>query len=54
MPKGEKIRPKQEMDQLPLENFEKVELEFLFVKILLFVSYCQKWSLVGRMVDYGK
>jgi hypothetical protein len=39
MPKGEKIRPKQEMDQLPLENFEKVELEFLFVKILLFVSY---------------
>jgi hypothetical protein len=28
MPKGEKIRPKQEMDQLPLENFEKVELEF--------------------------
>jgi hypothetical protein len=28
MPKGEKIRPKQEMDQLPLENFETVELEF--------------------------
>jgi hypothetical protein len=28
MPKGEKIRPKQQMDQLPLENFEKVELEF--------------------------
>jgi hypothetical protein len=22
MPKGEKIRPKQEMDELPLENFE--------------------------------
>jgi hypothetical protein len=22
MPKGEKIRPKQKMDQLPLENFE--------------------------------
>jgi hypothetical protein len=22
MPKGEKIKPKQEMDQLPLENFE--------------------------------
>jgi hypothetical protein len=32
------------MDQLPLENFEKVELEFLFVKILLFVSY---WKLVS-------
>jgi hypothetical protein len=45
MPKGEKIRPKQEMDQLPLENFEKdfekVELEFLCVKILLFVFVCQ-------------
>jgi hypothetical protein len=48
MPKGEKIRPKQEMDQLPLENFEKVELEFLFVKILLFVSYCQKLVSCGE------
>jgi hypothetical protein len=66
MPKGEKIRPKQEMDQLPLENFEKVELEFffVFVKILLFTLCLSKysclplivksWSLVGRMVDYGK
>jgi hypothetical protein len=59
MPKGEKIRPKQEMDQLPLENFEKVELEFLFVKILLFVlslivSFVKSWPLVGRMVNYGK
>jgi hypothetical protein len=25
MPKGEKIRPKQEMDQLPVENFENFE-----------------------------
>jgi hypothetical protein len=57
MPKGEKIRPKQEMDQLPLENFEKVELEFLFVKILflplivkilLFASYCQKLVSCGE------
>jgi hypothetical protein len=48
MPKGEKIRPKQEMDQLPLENFEKVELEFLFAKILLFVSYCQKLVSCGE------
>jgi hypothetical protein len=48
MPKGEKIRPKQEMDQLPLEIFEKVELEFLFVKILLFVSYCQKLASYGE------
>jgi hypothetical protein len=29
MPKGEKIRPKQEMDQLPLENFENSIVEFL-------------------------
>jgi hypothetical protein len=42
------------MDQLPLENFEKVELEFLFVKILLFASYYQKLVSCGRMVDYGK
>jgi hypothetical protein len=54
MPKGEKIRPKQEMDQLPLENFENSRVRVLFVKILLFVSYCQHWSLVGRRLDYGK
>jgi hypothetical protein len=36
------------MDQLPLENFEKVELEFLFVKILLFASYCQKLASCGK------
>jgi hypothetical protein len=54
MPKGEKIRPKQEMDQLPLENIEKVELEFLFVKILLFVSYCQKLALGGEYLTMGK
>jgi hypothetical protein len=38
------------MDQLPLENFEKVELEFLFVKILLFVSYCQKFVSCGENI----
>jgi hypothetical protein len=38
------------MDQLPLENFEKVEIEFLFVKILLFVSYYQK---VGLLWEEG-
>jgi hypothetical protein len=52
MPKGEKIRPKQEMDQLPLEkflrNFEKVELEYLFDKILLFASYYQKLVSCGE------
>jgi hypothetical protein len=57
MPKGEKIRPKQEMDQLPLDDFEKVELEFLFIKIFncLFVdSFVKSWFLVGRRLDYGK
>jgi hypothetical protein len=60
MPKGEKIRQKQEMDQLSLEDFEKVELEFLFVKdfnCLLVVSYCQKLvscGEIGRRLDYGK
>jgi hypothetical protein len=39
MPKGKKIRPKQEMDQLPLENFEKVELELLFCQNTLSVSF---------------
>ena len=42
------------MDQLLLEIFEKVELEFLFVKILLFVLIVKNWSLVGRLFDYGK
>jgi hypothetical protein len=54
MPKGEKIRPKQGMDQLPLENFEKVELELFVCQNTLVVSYCQKLSLVGRVFDYGK
>jgi hypothetical protein len=50
MPKGEKLRPKQ-MDQLPLENFENVELEFF---ICPKYSYCKIWSLVERIYDYGK
>jgi hypothetical protein len=54
MPKGEKIRPKQEMDQLPLEFLKIVELELLFCQNTLIVSFCQNWSLVGRMFDYGK
>jgi hypothetical protein len=44
------------MDQLPLENFEKVELEFLFVKILLFASYYQKlvsWRENGWLWEIG-
>jgi hypothetical protein len=55
MPKGEKIRPKQEMDQLPLENFvENRRVEFCFVKILLLSLSDKSLSLVGRMFDYGK
>jgi hypothetical protein len=63
MPKGEKLRPKQEMDQLPLENFESnrdlrilkvVKLELLFVKILLLSLIVKSWSLLVRMFDYGK
>jgi hypothetical protein len=42
MPKGEKIRPKQEMDQLPLENFENSRIELLFCQNPLIVSLCQK------------
>jgi hypothetical protein len=54
MPKGEKIRPKQEMDQLPLENFKNSRVEFCFVKILLLSLSAKSLSLVGRMLDYGK
>jgi hypothetical protein len=50
MPKGEKLRPKQ-MDQLPLVNFEKIELELL---ICPKYSYCKIWSLVEENFDYGK
>jgi hypothetical protein len=54
MPKGEKIRPKQEMDQLPLENIKNRRVEFCFVKILLLSLSAKILSLVGRMFDYGK
>ena len=54
MPKGEKLRPKQEMDQLPLENFENSRVRAF---VLSKYSYClllSNWFLVGRLVDYGK
>jgi hypothetical protein len=44
MPKGEKIRPKQEMDQLPLENFEN-SIVRVFVCQNTFV--CRLLSKVG-------
>jgi hypothetical protein len=46
--KGGENKAKAIMDQLPLKNFEKVELEFLFVKILLFASYYQKLVSCGE------
>jgi hypothetical protein len=54
MPKGEKIRPKQQMDQLPLENFENSIIELLVCQKSLIVLFVKSWSLVGRMVVYGK
>ena len=39
MPKGEKIRPKQQMDQLPLENFENSRIELLVCQKSLIVSF---------------
>ena len=51
MPKGEKIRPKQEMDQLPLEGRVRV---FVCQNTLVCLLLSKDWSLVGRSVDYGK
>jgi hypothetical protein len=36
------------------EFWKIVELELLFCQNTLIVSFCQNWSLVGRMFDYGK
>jgi hypothetical protein len=46
MPKGEKLRPKQEMDQLPLENFENSRVRVL---VLSKFSYCLFLSKVGLL-----
>jgi hypothetical protein len=52
--RGRKIRPKQVMDQLPLENFENSRIELLVCQKSLIVSFIKSWPLVGKMVDYGK
>jgi hypothetical protein len=55
MPKGEKIRPKQEMDQLPLDNFENSRVRvFVCQNTLVCPLLSKHWSLVGRRLDYGK
>jgi hypothetical protein len=53
MPKGEKIRPKQQMDQLPLENFENSRIELLIKNLL--VSLLSKVGLLwGEWLIMGK
>jgi hypothetical protein len=55
MQKGEKLRPKQEMDQLPLENFENSRVRvFVLSKYSYGLLLSKNWSLVGRTFDYGK
>jgi hypothetical protein len=55
MPKGEKIRPKQEMNQLPLENFENSRVRvFVCNNTLVCLLLSKHWSLVGRRLNYGK
>jgi hypothetical protein len=55
MPKGEKIRPKQEMDQLPPENFENTRIRVFVCQNTLVCLLLSKVGLfVRRMVDYGK
>jgi hypothetical protein len=46
MPKGEKLRPKQEMDQLPLEKFENSRVRAF---VLTKYSYCLLLSKVGHL-----
>ena len=55
MPKGEKIRPKQEMDQLPLENFENNRIELLFCQNTLIGSFLSKVGFLwGEVLIMGK
>jgi hypothetical protein len=52
MPKGEKLRPKQEMDQLPLENFENSRVR---VFVLSKYSYSLLFGLLwGECLIMGK
>jgi hypothetical protein len=55
MPKGEKIRPKQEMDQLPLENFLKNRVRVFVCQntlVCLLLSKVgllwEKWLIMGK------
>jgi hypothetical protein len=54
MPKGEKIRPKQQMDQLPLVNFENSRIELLICQKSLIVSIVKVGLLWGEWFIMGK
>jgi intracellular sulfur oxidation DsrE/DsrF family protein len=55
MPKGEKIRPKQEMDQLPLENFEKSRVRvFVCQNTLICLLLSKAGFLWGEVLIMGK
>jgi hypothetical protein len=54
MPKGEKIRPKQEMDQLPLENFENSRVRVFVCQNTPICLLLSSWSLVRRRLNYEK
>jgi hypothetical protein len=55
MPKGEKIRPKQQMVQLPLENFENSRIELLICQKNLLLSLLSKVGLLwGEWLIMGK
>jgi hypothetical protein len=55
MPKGEKIRPKQEMDQLPLENIEKSRVRVFVCQNTLVCLLLSKVGLLwGEYLIMGK
>ena len=48
--KGEKIRPKQQMDQLPLENFENSRVRAFVLSKYSYCLCCQKLVSCGENV----
>jgi hypothetical protein len=48
MPKGEKLRPKQEMDQLPLENFENSRVKVFVLSKYFYGLILSKLGLLWR------
>jgi hypothetical protein len=55
MPKREKIRPKQDMDQLPLENFENSRIELFVLSKYSYWIFLSKIGLLrGEGLIMGK